>query len=87
MNNDTVARIFQSEGFQKPDTKIRVDALLLLSRYLELFVNEAIERANEQRIHESEQASNNPIERETPRDNKITRDHLVKVAGMLVLDF
>jgi hypothetical protein len=51
---DTIARIFQEKSFTKPDTKIAKSTLKLTSEYIHLFINEAIVRANEQRLLEGD---------------------------------
>lgn len=46
----TIARIFHDVAFKKKDTKITAPAVLLSGEYIRLFVQEAVLRANEQRL-------------------------------------
>lgn len=51
---ETVVRIFRELSFKNDDTKITQKTLELSSAYIQLFVKEAIVRANEERIAEGD---------------------------------
>lgn len=53
----TIARIFREIGFKNADTLIMLSTLKLSAEYIRLFVNEAIIRANEERILEGDSLS------------------------------
>lgn len=81
VNPETLERVFKDRAFVEPLTLIDPEALALLARYVDYFINEAIERANESRIQEQTSDAN------TRTGNFLTEEHLIKNAGTLVLDF
>ena len=50
----TIARLFKELSFKDPQTRITLSTLELSSEYIKLFINEAIIRANEERIDEGD---------------------------------
>lgn len=52
VNLKTISRLFHGVAFKNEDTRISEKTLQLSGQYIRLFINEAIMRANEQRISE-----------------------------------
>lgn len=52
MFEDTIARILKEKSFKNPDTRITTKTVQLTTQYINLFINEAILRSNEERIAE-----------------------------------
>ncbi|CAN3375644.1 hypothetical protein DIRU0_E11452 [Diutina rugosa] len=77
----TLERVFKDRAFVESSTSINPEALALSARYVDYFINEAIERSNETRIKEQNSSSN------IRTGNILTEEHLIKNAGTLVLDF
>lgn len=50
----TIARIFKELSFKSSNTRITLSTLELSSEYIKLFINEAIIRANEERLDEGD---------------------------------
>ncbi|KAK6461297.1 CENP-S associating centromere protein X-domain-containing protein [Scheffersomyces coipomensis] len=51
----TIARIFRELSFKQQNTRITLNSLELSSQYINLFINEAILRSNEERIAEGDE--------------------------------
>lgn len=49
---DTIARILKEKSFKNPDTRITTKTVKLTTQYINLFINEAILRSNEERLAE-----------------------------------
>lgn len=49
---DTIGRILKEKSFKNPETRITKKTVQLTTHYINLFINEAILRSNEERIAE-----------------------------------
>lgn len=76
-----LGRLLQ-EGFEDEDTKIHRGAMELTSKYMEIFVREAISRAAFERSDANKQGRGSGIS-----DGFLQVDDLEKLTPQLVLDF
>ncbi|KAH3681775.1 hypothetical protein WICPIJ_007213 [Wickerhamomyces pijperi] len=95
----TISRIFQTVTFQNEETRITKQTLQLSSKYLELFVKEAILRSDEARLQrEIDQKQGTVNKGEIPGLNDqldedsnavgcLTVKDLEEISGLLVMDF
>lgn len=73
----------------RPGTTIDDKALQVLAHYFDIFVNEAVERANDarQQQQQHDDTRQNPLVNTALAHKTITQEHLNKIAGNLALDF
>lgn len=54
INGKTISRLFHQVAFKNGDTRLSEKSLQLSSQYIRLFINEAIQRSNDERVAEGD---------------------------------
>ena len=94
ISSTTIARIFRELSFKQNTTRITLSTLELSSQYIQLFINEAIIRSNEERILEGDEMSkvdgidNLPqAEPQAPKPSQIKSSQIPGPSQAEALDF
>lgn len=83
ISSDTIARIFKTCAFTQENTIITEDAMLLVGKYMELFVREAALRSLENKDKVKKENSAGLVD----ETKMLQHEDLEKISGILLLDF
>ncbi|AMD22041.1 HGL299Wp [Eremothecium sinecaudum] len=74
---DTIARVFETCSFTQDDTRITEDTVMLVEKYMRLFIREAALRSLENKEVLNDVKAENPV---------LQHGDLERISGVLLLD-